>query len=96
MNKDLLRMQMLAGIITESQYKEKIKEIINVAPSIVANYLSRNRDNKPQEQPEPKPKKPGCGEEGCENGFIEDGDVSSMCKKCNGTGKKKEEKKIED
>ena len=26
MNKEQLRMQMLAGIITEGQYKEKIKE----------------------------------------------------------------------
>jgi hypothetical protein len=26
MNKEILRMQMLAGIITESQYKEKIQE----------------------------------------------------------------------
>jgi hypothetical protein len=61
--------------------------MINVAPSIVANYLSRNQQ-KPEDQIEPKPKKPGCGEEGCENGFIEDGDVSSMCKKCNGKGNK--------
>ena len=27
MNKELLRMQMLAGVITESQYKEKIENL---------------------------------------------------------------------
>ena len=31
MNKETLRMQMLAGIITESQYKEKIENIYEVA-----------------------------------------------------------------
>ena len=97
MDKEILRMQMLAGIITESQYKEKIKEIVNVAPSIVANYLSRNQQDKPSEEPKEKPiKKPGCGEEGCEGGFTQDkpgGGVYSMCKKCNGSGKKKKKGK---
>ena len=32
MNKELLRMQMLAGVITESQYKAKLNEEENLSP----------------------------------------------------------------
>ena len=46
MNKETLRMQMLAGIITESQYKEKlneggVQEVIMYATYLIDNEASR-------------------------------------------------------
>lgn len=63
---------------------------MNIAPSIVANYLSRNQQT-PEVKVEKKTIKPGCGAEGCEGGFIQDKpgrDVYSMCKNCHGKGVK--------
>ena len=40
MNKELLRMQMLAGIITEGQYKDKLNEIYELFP-----VLKEKRNN---------------------------------------------------
>jgi hypothetical protein len=37
MTKEQLRMQMLAGIITEGQYKEKIEEEVNMGDTIEIN-----------------------------------------------------------
>jgi hypothetical protein len=42
MNKELLRMQMLAGIITESQYKRKLNEDENLSPEQTAKIVSQN------------------------------------------------------
>ena len=41
MNKETLRMQMLAGLITESQYKQKLNEGYVVS---VADHLNSNKD----------------------------------------------------
>ena len=40
MKKETLRMQMLAGIITESQYKEKINEAEEITPEQAANMVT--------------------------------------------------------
>ena len=42
MNKELLRMQMLAGVITESQYKAKLNEEENLSPEQTAKIVSQN------------------------------------------------------
>ena len=42
MEKETLRMQMLAGIITESQYKEKINEAEEITPEQAANMVTAN------------------------------------------------------
>ena len=42
MKKETLRMQMLAGIITESQYKEKINEAEEITPEQAANMVTAN------------------------------------------------------
>jgi hypothetical protein len=49
MNKEILRMQMLAGIITESQYKQKlneggVQEVIMYATYLIDNEASRKSD----------------------------------------------------
>lgn len=52
MNKEQLRMQMLAGIITESQYKKKLNEITYISPDgellgdFTFNQLPLNQDVK--------------------------------------------------
>jgi hypothetical protein len=42
MKKETLRMQMLAGIITEGQYKEKINEAEEITPEQAANMVTAN------------------------------------------------------
>jgi hypothetical protein len=59
MNKETLRMQMLAGIITESQYKEKlneggVQEVIMYATYLIDNEASRKSEYNGGEFPKDK------------------------------------------
>ena len=49
MNKEQLRMQMLAGIITEGQYKEKLNEESTITPEQATDTAKKISDNLSQE-----------------------------------------------
>lgn len=44
MNKEQLRMQLLAGIITESQYKEKMEEADSITPSFTPEQKEKYQE----------------------------------------------------
>ena len=64
---------------------------MNIAASIVAAQISRRNEEERLKKINTLPIKqaqPGCGNDGCEGGFIhEKGGLYGMCKKCDGKGK---------